>query len=116
VHPLDRQEKIPPGSNGQLDQEEGFILPWSQSEGLECTKELSEAQEPMRGGKHHSSDVRTWVQIQACLWRQKGRLITSQRLLVTAFWGEACLSGSGSRAEVLCYVKVCETSPRSKGG
>jgi hypothetical protein len=33
--------------------------------------------------------VRTQVQIQSCLSRQKGRLITSQRLLVTAFWGEA---------------------------
>jgi hypothetical protein len=33
--------------------------------------------------------VRTRVQIQVCLRRQKGRLITSQRLLVTTFWGEA---------------------------
>jgi hypothetical protein len=32
--------------------------------------------------------VRTWVQIQACLRRQKGSLITSKRPLVTACWGE----------------------------
>jgi hypothetical protein len=33
--------------------------------------------------------TRIWVQIQASPRRQKGRLITSQRLLVTTFWGEA---------------------------
>jgi hypothetical protein len=32
--------------------------------------------------------VKTWVEIQACLRRQTGRLITSQRQIVTTFWGE----------------------------
>jgi hypothetical protein len=32
--------------------------------------------------------VRTQVQIQACLRRQKERLITSQRPLLTTYWGE----------------------------
>jgi hypothetical protein len=56
-------------------------------------------------------------QIQTCLRRQKVRLITSQRLLVTAFWGETVspFQGVGRGAEVLCYVKVYETPPRVRG-
>jgi hypothetical protein len=54
--------------------------------------------------------VRTWVQIQACPRRQKGRLITSLwETLVTAFFGvKPCFSGSGNRVEVLWYVRVYE--------
>jgi hypothetical protein len=47
VHPLDHWEEIPPGVNGQLDPEEkGFILLENQGEGLGCTTEPTEAQEP----------------------------------------------------------------------
>jgi hypothetical protein len=52
VHPPDCWEKIPPGANGQLDLEKEFALPASQGEGLGCTTEPSEAQEPMREGEH----------------------------------------------------------------
>jgi hypothetical protein len=45
--------------------------------------------------------VRTQIQIQACLRRQKGRLINSPFLGV-----KLCLPCSGSRVEVLCCVKV----------
>jgi hypothetical protein len=42
VHPLNHQEKIPPGANGQLDLEEGFIPSASRGEGLGCTMELGD--------------------------------------------------------------------------
>jgi hypothetical protein len=47
------------------------------------------------------------VRIQACLRRQKESFITSQRLLVTMV--KLCLSGLGSRVEILCCVRVCES-------
>jgi hypothetical protein len=49
-------EVIPPGANRQFDLEEGLILLVSLGEGLRCTTEPSEAQEPVRGGEHHLSD------------------------------------------------------------
>jgi hypothetical protein len=42
VHPLDRWEEIPLGTNRQLDLEEGFILLASRGEGLKCTEEPDE--------------------------------------------------------------------------
>jgi hypothetical protein len=42
-------EVILPGANGQLDPEEGLVLLVSLGEGLKCTMEPSEAQEPARG-------------------------------------------------------------------
>jgi hypothetical protein len=57
VHPLGLLgEVIPLGANEQVDLEEGLILLVSWGEGLGCTMEPSEAWEPVRGGKHHSSD------------------------------------------------------------
>jgi hypothetical protein len=53
--------------------------------------------------------LRTWVQIQTCLRRQKGWLITSQKLLVTAFWGEALSLSFRERNTVLCK-SVLDTS------
>jgi hypothetical protein len=41
-----------PGTNGQFDPQEGLILLVSQVEGLRCTMEPSEAQEPARGVLH----------------------------------------------------------------
>jgi hypothetical protein len=41
--------------------------------------------------------------------RQEGSLINSQRDLSNPPLGWNCLSGSGSRVEVLCYVRVCES-------
>jgi hypothetical protein len=38
-------EELSPGAKGQLDPEEGFILPASQGKGLGCTKEPIEVQE-----------------------------------------------------------------------
>jgi hypothetical protein len=56
VHPPNCWEKSPPDANGQFDQEEGHVLPASQGEGLGCTTEPGEAQEPARGGGHCLSD------------------------------------------------------------
>jgi hypothetical protein len=54
---------------------------------------------------------RTQVYIQACLRRQKGSLINSQRHPNKLHFGvKLCLSGSESQAEVLCYVRVCESA------
>jgi hypothetical protein len=55
-------EIIRPGTNGQFDLEEGLICPLSQGEGLECTTEPSEAQEPARGAPPVRM-LRTQVQI-----------------------------------------------------
>jgi hypothetical protein len=46
-----------------------------------------EVQEPVRGVAH-VRQVRTQVQIRAFLGRQNGRLINSQRPLITSFLGE----------------------------
>jgi hypothetical protein len=55
--------------------------------------------------------VRNRVRIKACLRRQKESLINSHRdILLTDFWVKPCLSRSGSGSEVLCCVKVCESS------
>jgi hypothetical protein len=91
-----------------------FVLLASWGESLRCT--TTEPQGDLRTNLEAPLIrlVRTWVRIQACPRKQKGKLIASQRLLVTAFWGEACLSGSGSKAEVLCYAKVCMTPLRVK--
>jgi hypothetical protein len=78
--PLDQQEKTPPGTNRQLDLKGRFILPVGWGEGLGCTMEPSKAQEPVGEGVPLIRLVRTRTRIQACLRRQKGRLITSQRL------------------------------------
>jgi hypothetical protein len=40
--------------------------------------------------------VRIQVQIQTCPRRQKGRLITSQRPQINAFWGEAISQVQGA--------------------
>jgi hypothetical protein len=48
VHPLDHWEEIPPGTNGQLDMEGGFIFPVNRVKGLRCTKEPIEVQEPTK--------------------------------------------------------------------
>jgi hypothetical protein len=45
----------------------------------------------------------------------EGRLITSQRPLVTAFGVKPFLSGSGRQVEVLCYVKVYKTPQELAG-
>jgi hypothetical protein len=42
-------EVILPGANGQLDPEDGFVLPASLGECLRCPMEPGEAQEPLRG-------------------------------------------------------------------
>jgi hypothetical protein len=90
----------------------GFILLVSQDEGLRCTTEPSEVQEPAREGEHHSSTSKNLVQIQTCPKRQKGSLITSQwDILVTATLGmKPCLSGSGSGMEVQCCIRVYENA------
>jgi hypothetical protein len=59
--------------------------------------------------------VRTWVQIQACLRRQKGSLINSQRHLSNPLFGVKPSSRFregelGVRVEVLCCVGVCESA------
>jgi hypothetical protein len=64
-HPLvtrcihrDCWEETPPGTNGQLDPKGGFLLMAGGGEGLRCTMEPSEAQEPAREGGHCSSDYK----------------------------------------------------------
>jgi hypothetical protein len=56
VHPLDHQEKVPPGANGQLDPEKELVLLVSRGEGLRCTMEPGEEQEPAMGGEQGPSD------------------------------------------------------------
>jgi hypothetical protein len=53
--------------------------------------------------------VRTWVQIQTCPRRQKGRLITSQIPLVIAFWGWIHGSQVQGVRWKYCAVWVCES-------
>jgi hypothetical protein len=48
VSPGPPGEVILPGANGQFDPEQGLVLLVSQDEGLECTIEPSEVQEPVR--------------------------------------------------------------------
>jgi hypothetical protein len=67
---------MPPGTNGHLDLEEGIAFPVSWGEGLRCTKEPGEVQEPARGVPPIRL-VRTRVQIQSCLRRQTGACSTS---------------------------------------
>jgi hypothetical protein len=50
--------------------------------------------------------VRTQVWIQACLRRQKGRLNTSQRILVTACWGETVSLRFRKYYTMWEYIKV----------
>jgi hypothetical protein len=52
----------------------------------------------------------------ACPRRQKGRLITSQRPLVIAFWSEARSVRFREQVEALCCTKVCKTPPRVNRG
>jgi hypothetical protein len=49
-------EVLPAGTNRQLDPDEGLVLPASWGEGLRCTTEPSEVQEPARGGDQCLSD------------------------------------------------------------
>jgi hypothetical protein len=56
------EEVILPGTNGYLDLEEGLVLLASLGEGLGCTMEPGEVQEPARGVSPIRL-VRTQVQI-----------------------------------------------------
>jgi hypothetical protein len=54
--------------------------------------------------------VRTRVQIQVCLRKQKENMINSQKALSNMlFGGETMVSGTGSGVEVLYCVRVCES-------
>jgi hypothetical protein len=83
VHSLVCQGKIPPGVNGQLDPEGNSS---SQRVGVRA---LHAHWNPVRHRNQRGEGrgavpvrlERTWVRIQACFRRQKGRLITSQRSL-----------------------------------
>jgi hypothetical protein len=87
VHSLDCWEKIPPGATHSL-----IHSRYSSSQQVRVIA-LDTQQKPVRCRNKRGEGgllvllVRTQVRIQACLRRQKGRLTTSQRLLVTAFWG-----------------------------
>jgi hypothetical protein len=59
---------------------------------------------------------KTQVQIWVCPRRQKWRLITSQRLLVTTFWGEAMSLRFRERGRSTCYAKLFKTPLRVNGG
>jgi hypothetical protein len=80
-------EVIPPDSKGQLDPEERLVFSASWGESLRSIREPGEAQEPAMWAPPVRL-VRTQVWIQACLKRQKGRLITSQRPPSNPTWGK----------------------------
>jgi hypothetical protein len=61
--------------------------------------------------------ARTRVHIQACLRRQKGRLITSQRSLVTTVWGETVsLKFREQGGRKYCAVWKCMRHIQELGG
>jgi hypothetical protein len=97
-------ELIPPGTNGQFDLEEGLILLVSQGEGLRCTTESSEVQEPARGGSTtHKTGKNPGSNNRLAFRRQKGRLITSQRPPSNPVWGEIGSLRFREQGESVCW-------------
>jgi hypothetical protein len=86
--PLDCLEEIPPGANRQLDLEGDSSFQRVGVRALDAQQNLVRCRNQRGEGSTAYQTVRTQVQTQTCLRRQKGRLITSQRPLITTFWGE----------------------------
>jgi hypothetical protein len=101
-HPPDCQEKILLGTNGQLDPE-GDLSSWQVGvKASDAPQNLVKLRNQL-GSTTHKIDKNLGSN-SGLPRRQKGRLITSQRLLVTTDWGEAVslrFRGQG-RSSVLC--------------
>jgi hypothetical protein len=113
VYPPDHREKFPPGANRQLDLE-GDSSSWQVG-----VKASDTQQNLLRCRNQHGSTAhqigKNPVSNLGLPQDTEGKIdhlpeTTSNRFL------KPCLSGSGSKVEVLFYAKVCKTPPRVNRG